>query len=145
MSSADDVLEMKDVTNTLADYLVGKGALLKERVGAVLAAINEDAAEPISDNRALELLKGKARRVDAWEKEHATRRLEKLRDRARRERELAHLRWLESEIARHRATGSGIRGAHADGLEHFLRMARSEAGAVGVPAARDDRLRGEAE
>lgn len=90
MSAADDVLEMQGLTTEIADLLVGKGALLKERVGAVLKEINSGATEPITENRALEFMKGKARRVDAWEKENAERRVAELR-RREREREISRL------------------------------------------------------
>lgn len=128
MSAADDVLEMKLLTNDLADRLVGKGAKLAARAGAVLKAIGGD----ITDNRALELLKGKARRIDGWEKDNARRRLAALRERERLERENEHLAWLECEIARHRASGEELRGPHVDGLEHLLRVARGADGAVAV-------------
>ena len=125
MSSADDVLEMKSLTSALADRLVGKGPV-KARVGAVADAIG------VGANRALEFMKGKARRVDAWEKEHAKRRLEKLERNDELRREHEHLLWLEEQIGRHRASGEELRGPHVDALEHFLRNARGDAGAVAV-------------
>lgn len=133
MSAADDVLEMKTLSIELADRLVGKGARLKVRIGVVMKVIGGD----ITDNRAKEFIKGEARRVDAWEKEHAKRRISELRDAERRERENAHLAWLQTEIARHRASGEELRGPHVDALEHLLRLARHEAGTVAVsePAA----------
>jgi len=130
MTAADDVLEMKSLTNELADRLVGASAKLAARAGAVIKAIGG-----ITENRALELLKGKARRVDGWEKDNARRRLAALRNRERIERENEHLAWLECEIARHRASGEELRGPLVDGLEHVLRAARGEAGAVAVSRA----------
>ena len=130
MSSADDVREMKSITNELADFLVGKSADLKVRAGAVLKAINALSSGEITDNRANEFLRGKARRVDAWEKENAKRQRDELREQARLAREHEHLCWLEAEIARQRATGQGFHGPHVDGLEHLLRVARDAAGAV---------------
>ncbi len=138
MSAADDVLEMKSLTAELADRLVGKGALLKERAGAVLKEINFEAKEPISENRALELMKGKARRVDAWEKENAKRRVERLRERDERERESAHLLWLECELGRLRASGEEFHGPQIDGLERVLRRARGGDGAMAVSATAED-------
>lgn len=134
MSAAEDVLEMKSLSNQLADHLVGKGAKLAARAGAVLSAIGGD----LTENRALEFLKGKARRVDGWEKDNARRRLAALRERARIERENEHLAWLECEIARQRSTGSGFHGPHVDGLEHFLRLARGADSAVAVPETKED-------
>jgi hypothetical protein len=130
MSAAEDVREMQTLANEIADYMAGTGALLKQRIGAVLKAINADASEPITDNRALEFLKGRARMVHAWERANADRQLAELKERERTAREHAHFLWLESEIARHRASGQGFRGPHVDGLEHLLRLARADHSAV---------------
>lgn len=132
MSSADDVLEMQTLSAELADRLAGRGAAAKVRIGAVANAIG------VGGNRALEFIKGKARRVDAWEKEHAKRRLSELRQRERIERETEHLRWLECEIARHRASGEELRGQHIDGLLDALRTARGETGAMALSEAAND-------
>jgi hypothetical protein len=130
MSAAEDVREMQTLANEIADYMAGTGALLKQRIGAVLKAINADASEPITDNRALEFLKGRARMVHAWERANADRQLAELKERERTAREHAHVLWLQSEIARHRASGQGFRGPHVDGLEHLLRLARLDHSAV---------------
>ena len=66
MSAADDVLEMKELTNDLADMLVGVGARMKVRIGAVVKAVSAGAQEAITDNRAKEFLKGEALRVDPF-------------------------------------------------------------------------------
>lgn len=138
MSSAEDVLEMKSLANEIADRLVGAKAKLAARAGVVIKAIGGDTTE----NRALEFLSGRARRIDGWEKDNARRRRAELRERERIERENEHLRWLECEIARHRASGEELRGQHIDGLLDALRAARGEDGSVavrqdaaGVPAA----------
>lgn len=133
MSAADDVLEMQTLSAELADRMAGRGAAVKVRIGAVADAVG------VGANRALEFIKGKARRVDAWEKENAKRQLADLRERERLARENEHLAWLECEIARHRASGSEFRGAHVDGLEHFLRVARDASGAVEVHAETEGR------
>jgi hypothetical protein len=132
MSSADDVSEMVTLSTELADRLAGHGAAMKQRIGAVADAVG------VTTNRALEFMKGKARRVDAWEKEHAKRRVAELRDAERRQRERAHLLWLESELGRLQSSGEEFHGAHVDGLQHFLRVVRGEAGAVAVPDAAED-------
>lgn len=98
------------------------------RIGAVMRAIG------VGENRASELLSGRARRIDAWEKEKAKADVEKLRERERLARENEHLGWLECEIARLRATGEEFHGEHVDALVHLLRVARGEAGAVAVRA-----------
>jgi hypothetical protein len=138
MSAADDVIKMKTLSNELADRLVGIGAQVQTRIGAVLKAINAEAKEPISGNRAYEFLKGRARMVHAWEKENAARQLRELKEREQTAREHAHFAWLESEIARHRASGQGFRGPHVDGLEHLLRLARSADSAVASADAQPD-------
>lgn len=131
MSAADDVLDMRDLCAEIAAREVGNGPA-KARISAVSRSLG------IGWNRALEFLNGKARRVDAWEKDNARRRLAELRERERIERENEHLRWLECEIARHRASGEELRGPLVDGLEHVLRAARGETGAVALQAS-DDR------
>jgi hypothetical protein len=96
MSAAEDVREMQTLANEIADYMAGTGALLKQRIGAVLKAINADASEPITDNRALEFLKGRARMVHAWERANADRQLRELKQREEAAREHAHVLWLQS-------------------------------------------------
>lgn len=132
MSAADDVLEMKDLSAELADRVVGKGAAVKSRIGAVAEAI-----VGITENRAMEFIRGKARRVDAWEKEHAKRRVAELRCAERQQREQEHFLWLEEQIGRHQASGEELRGPHIDGLQHLLRVARAAGGAVAVQADED--------
>lgn len=134
MSAADDVLEMQGLTTELADRLAGK-VKANARIGAVADALG------VGANRALEFIKGKARRVDAWEKENAKRRLHELKELERIERENEHLAWLECEVARHRAAGSEFRGPHVDGLEHFLRLARDASSAVALPDEEHDQSR----
>lgn len=130
MSAAEDVLEMKALTNELADLLVGVGARMKVRIGAVVKAVSAGSQQTITDNRAKEFLRGEALRVDSWEKDNARRQRAELKRREQEAQEHAHLLWLEAEIARHRASGSGFRGPHVDGLEHLLRVARSADRAV---------------
>jgi hypothetical protein len=132
MSAADDVIEMKSLSNELADRMAGIGAQVQVRITAVLKAINAGAREPITDNRAYEFLRGRARVVQAWEMSNARRQLEAIKEREREARDNAHLAWLECEIARHRAAGTEFRGAHVDGLVDLLRLARGEAGPVAV-------------
>jgi len=128
MSPAEDVREMQSITVELAERLVGAGAQLQKQVSAVVKAFTVERVKLISDNRALEFIKGKARRVDAWEREHAARQLEELRERERIARDSAHFAWLEGEIARHRVSGTEHRGSHVLALEHLLQRARAEAG-----------------
>ncbi len=133
MSAADDVFEMQTLTNALADRLVGIRGREKQRIGAIAKAIG------VSANRALEFLKGKARRVDAWEKEHARRELHALEHTERCRRETEYALWLESEIGRFRASGEELDGAAVVGFERVIRDARARAGAVALssPAESD--------
>lgn len=113
MSAADDVLEMRSLANRLADMLVGAGADVKVRVGAIVRAIGGRT----TDNRAYELLIGKARRVDAWEMRNAERRIRQLEDAERQRRENEFLDWLQS-------SDPDLRGPVLDRLELALRVAR---------------------
>lgn len=137
MNAADDVREMESITNQIADRLVGIGAQLQVRVSAVTRLFNAGTAV-FSGNRVFEFLKGRAKRVDAWERDYAARQLHDLKERERAERDAAHFAWLEGEIARHRVSGTEHRGAHVVALEHLLRVARAEAG---VPAEDHDQSR----
>lgn len=123
MSPADDVMEMQTLCDEIVKHLAG-AALIKTKVGLLADELG------VSFNRALEFLRGKARRVDSWEKDDARRTLADLRARQRAQRDSEHLAWLQEQIDRSRASGTEFRGAHVDGLEHFLRLARVEAGAV---------------
>jgi hypothetical protein len=126
MSAADDVYEMKTLATELADRLAGQGASAnKARVAAVSREIG------VGWNRALEFLSGKARRVDAWEKEHAKRRIAELRDAERRRLENEYLDWLV-------ASAPERRGAMLDRLEQALRVARGGDSAVAVSEASED-------
>jgi hypothetical protein len=126
MSAAEDVLEMKSLARELADRLAGQGAAAnKLRVNAVATEIG------VSWNRALEFLSGKARRVDAWEKENAKRRIAELKDAERRQHENQYLDWLVSAPA-------DERGPLLDRLEQALRVARGEAGPVALQEASVD-------
>lgn len=130
MGAADDVFDMRELCSEIASR-EAPGSSVKERVTVVSRGVG------VGWNRALEFLSGRARRVDAWEKEHAKRRVAELRDAERRERESAHLLWLESELGRLRASGEEFHGPHVDGLEHFLRVARGADRPVALPDERD--------
>jgi hypothetical protein len=130
MTAEADVNEMQTLCGELAERLAPSGSV-KARVNALMGKLK------LGENRVVEFLRGKARRVDSWEKDHARRVLEDLRRAERQQRELEHLTWLEAEIGRHRASGSAFRGAHVDGLEHFLRLARGADSAVEVVEGED--------
>lgn len=117
--------EMRDIVHEAADYGAPNGGW-KERVRAAAHALN------LGWERSKAFYYSTARRVDAEEMDNARAAIRAVREAARRRRDNDHLLWLESEIARHRASGEELRGPHVDGLEHFLRVARGSAGAVAL-------------
>lgn len=132
MSAETDVAEMQSLCGEIARR-IAPGASVQEHITALMGKLGFGA------NRTLEFLRGKARIVQSWEKDHARATLDDLRRAERKQRDLDHLAWLEAEIGRFRASGEELHGPHVDGLVHFLRMARGEDGPVAVPPAhRDD-------
>lgn len=132
MSAASDVLEMQELCSEIAD-LSAVTHHMKSRVTAVVKALHER----VTDNRAYEFLRGKALRVDSWEKDLARLERDRLRAASRAVRHAEHLAWLESQIGRFEASGEEHVGPHVDGLVHFLRVARGEAGPVALPPDED--------
>lgn len=118
------VAEMSALVREAADYAPSPN--WKDRVHAAARVLR------LPFGRAKRLYYGEARRVDAEEMDNARAAIRAVREAARRRRDNDHLLWLESEIARHRASGEELRGPHVDGLEHFLRVARGSAGAVAL-------------
>lgn len=133
MSSSNDVLEMQTICGEIADRLADS-AREKDRIGAVLRAFNYR----IGWNRVLEFLRGRARRVDSWEKDHARAALADIKRAERQRRDHEHLAWLREQIDRAKASGEEFHGAHIDGLEHFLRLGSDPAGPVEVRDADGD-------
>lgn len=125
MSAEADVAEMKSLCGELADRLAGSDAY-KDRVRTVQSKLG------LSWNRAMEFLRGKARLVQSWEKDHARAVLRELREAEQRRREQDHLVWLRQQIDRARATGEEFHGPHVDGLEHVFRLARDPGSAVEI-------------
>lgn len=96
----------------------------KERVQAASRVLNLPFA------RAKAFYYREHRRVTAEEMDNARAAIRALREQRRSDRHAEHLAWLESQIGRFRASGEELHGPHVDGLEHLLRMARADAGAV---------------
>lgn len=128
MSSA---AEISMLVREVAD-LTAPSQNWKDRVSAAARALG------LPFGRVKSLYYGEARRVDAEEMDSARAAARELREQARIDRENSHLAWLESEIGRLRASGQEFRGAHADGLEHFLRMARGADSALALQQAGED-------
>ena len=96
----------------------------KDRVHAAARVLNLPFA------RAKAFYYREPRRVTAEEMDHARSAIRALRNQRRARRHAEHLAWLECQIGRFRASGEELHGPHVDGLEHLLRMARADAGAV---------------
>lgn len=131
MSAEADVAEMQSLLNEIAAR-IARGRSVQERITALMGKLGFGA------NRTLEFLRGKARVVQSWEKDHARAALADLKRAERQRRDLDHLAWLASEVGRLEASGEAFHGAHVDGLKHFLRLARGEGGAVALPGEADD-------
>jgi hypothetical protein len=119
------VAEMSSLVREAAAYAPSSN--WKDRVHAAARALS------IPFGRAKRHYYGEARRVEAEEMDRARAAIRELRAAKRQQREQDHLVWLECEIARHRASGEELRGPHVDGLEHLLRLARAENGALAIP------------
>jgi hypothetical protein len=130
MSAADDVYETQTLFEQLAERLAPK-ADDKEAVGILHKELRHRDDEPLFTwNRVFELLKGRARRVDAWEKEFAKRRIAEFREAERRRLENEYLDWLVAAPAEHR-------GPMLNRLEQALRTARGGDSPVATPEASD--------
>lgn len=122
MSAVADVLEMQGLCSEIVDTFDG---LQKQQIPELAKLIG------VTENRALEFLRAKARRIDSWEKDRARSIRDELKRAERRQREHEHLEWLRQQVA-------GMGGRGGDVLQHLLRSASDEAGALAVPEA-DDR------
>lgn len=80
MSAASDVLEMSSLCGEIADR-TAVSHHVGSRIAAILEAFRPTKKEPprISENRAFEFLRGKALRVDSWEKDVARTEVARLR------------------------------------------------------------------
>lgn len=112
MSAADDVLDMRDLCAEIAAREVGSGPA-KARISAVSRSLG------IGWNRALEFLNGRARRVDAWEKDNARRRVEQLR----RQEAVTHISNLNRTLAYLKTTDPDGYRSHIDSIERALAAA----------------------
>lgn len=101
MSPEADVLEMQSVLEQIADFLAPRGTDQARATAIQRDFVTPDRKPMFTWNRAFELLKGRARRVDGFEKETAKRRLAKLQeDRSDAVRESQeNYRVLEARIA----------------------------------------------
>lgn len=124
MSADADVAEMKDLCGELAERLAPTGTV-KARVNALMGKLK------FGENRVVEFLRGKARRVDSWEKDNARRVLEELREAELRRTTEQRLQWLRSTVEHLRQTDEEFHGFDIDGLERAAARVGALSGAVG--------------
>lgn len=127
MSAMADVSEMHGLCTEIVARLAGLD-LQKQQVPKLAELIG------VTENRALEFLRAKARRIDSWEKDRARSIRDQLRRAEQRQRELDHLAWLREQV-------EGIGGRGGDVLQHLLRGAGDEAGALAVLPEDDNQTR----
>ena len=123
MSAIADVSEMQGICTEIVKLL--PLGLQKQQVPELARKIG------VTENRALEFLRAKARRVDSWEKDVARRLRDELRRAEQRRREHEHLTWLAGQV-------EGMDGGPADVLQHLLRRSGHLAGAVAVSETEAD-------
>ena len=122
--------EMHCLVHEAADFSAPSGNW-KERVNAAARVFD------LGWERAKAFYYSDARRVDAEEMDRARRAIKRLRAESGNRKAAEHLAWLECELGRLRASGEEFHGPHVDGLEHFLRLARRDAGTVAVSTEAD--------
>lgn len=88
-------------------------------------------------NRALEFLRGKARRVDSWEKDNARRILDDLREQELSRKASSHIAWLRTTVEQLRASDEEFHQFDVAGLERALVRLGAPGGAVGSSCAAD--------
>lgn len=132
MDAASDVLEMKELCGEIADR-----SAISHHLGSRIAAVVRALRNQVTDNRAYEFLRGKALRVDGWEKDYARQERDRLRAEAER-RDIARF------IDRLAATRSYLETSDPDqyrpdidALGRALDAARRAGGPVAVSAFDD--------
>jgi hypothetical protein len=118
-------VEMEGLCWEIADFR-SVSANWKDRISAVARSIS------VGWSRAKDLYYRDAKIIRAEELENARIAAAAARAEARDRKNTEHVLWLEQQINRHRATDEEFRGPHVDALEHLLRSARDEVGAVAV-------------
>lgn len=104
MSAADDVEEMQVLCGTLAKKLT-HSMREKARIAAIRShVLRPDNTPAFGPNRVLEFLRGKARRIDSWEKDLVREELKRIE---RAEREATN----HAFISRFRDVAAGLRAS----------------------------------
>lgn len=122
MSATADVTEMQGLCEEIVR--LGSRDLQKQQVPWLAELIG------VTENRALEFLRAKARRVDSWEKDKARQLRDELKAAERRQRDHEHFIWLKGQI-------SGMGGRSVDALEHLLRSVGYSDSPLEVPPSTD--------
>jgi hypothetical protein len=134
MSATADVMEMKSLFEQLAEALAPSGHD-KEQVEAIRSEFRTEQGEYLFTwNRVLELLKGKARRVDGYEKDAARERIERLR----RQRAINQISNLNRTLAYLKRTDPDGYRTHIDSLERSLALAGVLGRSLAQPGRRED-------
>lgn len=128
MSAKADVDEMQALCTELANNMARSNAL-KDRITAVDGVLGG------GWNRALEFLRGKALRVDSWEKDLARQKVERLREAERAKALQGHVHWLRRSVEHLRSTDEEFYSLDLDVLERLVGVAGTEGGSVVAVAA----------
>jgi len=126
-SSAADVAEMKALCAEIA-LREAASPHDKDRIAAIQNAIG------VGWNRALELLIGRARRIDSWEKDLARDRVAELKRAEQQRRVAGHVDFLNRQLAYLKASDPDLYGPHIDRVERGL----AAAGVLDCPLAEAD-------
>lgn len=137
MSATADVREMQTLCEALAEKLAFSEAD-KDQIRAILKVFSDGkGAALITANRAFEFLRGKARRVDSWEKDIARQELRRLEEAERAAALQGHVLWLRRSAEYLRATDEERHRFDIDALEQAVRVAGSVGGSLVAVASED--------
>jgi len=134
MSPADDVAQMQDFCTEIAD-LLRLPANIKTRTNELHRLFGRDV---FGWNRINEFLRGRARRVDGWEKDYVRGILEQQREADLRAKAESHVAWLRSTVEQVREAGEELDGFDVAGLERALARVGARHRAVGHSGAEFD-------
>lgn len=128
MSPEADVAFMESACVRIADARA-MGASVKQKIGILVRLLQ------ISENRAYEFYKGKARRVDGFEKDRAREVLAAIEAENARRKEQEHIEWLRSTYEQMAEGDSGVDSHEVVRLEHLLRKLGALDSPVEVPGS----------
>lgn len=131
MSREADVAFMKIACGDIAEARA-PGGDMAQRTYAVLRALRTRNWHP-TENRIYELIKGKSRRIDGFEKDRARAVLKKIEAENVCRKNTEHLLWLQSQVAGLKETSDpDFVGGHVDALEQVIRNLGRETGSMGL-------------